>query len=86
MRTAAAMVGLFVVCHAEGFAAGPMSVNQAVEEALANHLSLKTAAARAEAAAAAGGALWEIYAPQITVFSGVQRNQVNGETTEQACD
>jgi outer membrane protein TolC len=59
----------------------PLTVDQAVEEALANHPSLKAASSRAEQAKATHDATWETYAPQVSVFGGVQRNEVSGETT-----
>lgn len=58
-----------------------LTVDQAVEEALAAHPSLKAAAARVEQAAAAHAATWETYTPQITPFGGIQQNEVSGSTT-----
>lgn len=74
---AAAMIAAGAPLHAEA----PLTVEQAVEEALANHPSLKAVTARVEQAAAAHEATWEIYAPQVTPFGGIQRNDVSGSTT-----
>jgi len=62
-------------------AAGPMSVQDAIERAQANSPALKTARARVGGAKAAQGAVWEAYAPQVLIFGGVQRNEVGGSTT-----
>ncbi len=75
--TATAMIAAAVPLRAEA----PLTVDQAVEEALANHPSLKAATARVEQAAAAHEATWEAYAPQVSPFGGIQRNDVSGSTT-----
>ncbi len=64
--------------------AGPMSVQEAIDRALADHPSLKTAQARVQSAKAAHAALWESYAPQITLFGGAQSNDISGSTTTTA--
>lgn len=66
---------------ARAHAEGPMNVQQAVEEALANHPSLKAATARVDQAEAAHSAVWETYYPQLSGYGGLQRNDVSGKTT-----
>ena len=61
--------------------AGPLSLQEAIGRALANHSALKGAEARVRAAEAAHGAVWETYAPQVIVFGGAQHNSVKGSTT-----
>src|SRR5438105_11876268 len=58
----------------------PLTVDEAINEALANHPAIKAGAARIDQARAAHDAVWEMYAPQLTAFGGLQRNEVSGST------
>jgi outer membrane protein len=59
----------------------PLTVDEAVNEALSHHPAIKASAARVDQADGAHRAVWETYAPQLSVFGGVQRNRVSGATT-----
>jgi outer membrane protein TolC len=58
-----------------------MTVDEAVAEALRNHPALGAAGARLEQAEAALRAVWDAYLPQVSVFGGLQQNEVRGSTT-----
>ena len=58
----------------------PLTVDEAINEALANHPAIKAGAARIDQARAAHDAVWEMYAPQLSAFGGLQRNEVSGST------
>ena len=62
-------------------AEAPLTVDQAVAEALQNHPSLKAAGARVDQAEASHRAVWDAYVPQLGGYAGAQVNQVSGNTT-----
>ncbi|MGH7857725.1 MAG: TolC family protein, partial [Candidatus Binatia bacterium] len=75
------VLGMTLAVHVTAHAEGPITADQAVEEALRNHPSLQTANARVEQADAAHRAVWDTYVPQISAFAGIQQNEVSGTTT-----